>query len=188
MVLFDKRKTFIVSAACHFFGVPLDDKEIAEEKLALDKFLDESTCRTLCARPVGINEDNAWLELTNELQTGENTLVFYKISATEVTEENFHHLVQVTSTGDREGTALIEALRQVWAPTLQSFGLRTSFRKKLEKNLLGVLPLTSLHDEEIYWKKKYEEVKKSDEKLSCEEVIKTLRGIRLEFDNAAVSS
>lgn len=80
MVLVDKRRYLIVSTAGYFFGasVQQDDDDI-EDREILDRFLEQSSCRTLCAQPADANRDQVRLKLTTELPTGRNTLVFFKV-------------------------------------------------------------------------------------------------------------
>lgn len=104
-----------------------------------------------------------------------------------MTERNFHDLVQVTTTGSGKGSTLLEALRQVWAPTLLSSGLNSSYLKKLEENLLGSSAATSVVEEENYWRKTWEDAKRSHDKTIYAEAVKTLRSIRAELESAAVA-
>jgi len=110
-----------------------------------------------------------------------------QVTAAVITEENFHDVVQVASTGCGDGSVLIEGLRQVWAPTLRSFGLNTSCLKKLEEKLLSCGFSTTIAKEEKFWKKRWDEVKRSHEKTICEEAEKSVKNIRVELENAAVS-
>ncbi|KZC10148.1 Cytoplasmic dynein 2 heavy chain 1 [Dufourea novaeangliae] len=188
MVVVDKRGSLIVSTAGHFFGVPLEDEEIvAEDESMLDNFLDRATCRTLCAQPANTENNAGRLKLSNDLPVGRNTLVFFKLVESPVTEKNFHDLVHVTSTGSGERSTLIEALRQVWAPTLRSSGLNTTCLKKLEENLLGSSTTTSVLEEEDHWRKKWEEAKRSHDKTIYGEAVKSLKSIRAELESAAVA-
>lgn len=106
-----------------------------------------------------------------------------------MTEKNFHDLVHVTTTGGGKGSTLIEALRQVWAPTLRSSGLDLSYLKKLEENLLlGSSSATgSVHEEENYWRKIWESAKRSHDRMIYGEGVKILRSIRAELERAAVA-
>ncbi|KAL2743989.1 cytoplasmic dynein 2 heavy chain 1 [Vespula maculifrons] len=186
MVVIDRRGSFIVSTAGYFFGVPVqEDKKWSSP--VLEKFFNHSTCRTLCAQPIQPENDELPLKLSNELLAGKNTLVFFKLSASIVTEENFHDLVQVTSIGAGEGSALIEVLRQVWAPTLKSSGFDPASLKKLEEDLLGPRPPTSIAEEEAFWIKRSNEATRSRDKTSFDEAAKILNDIRNELENAAVS-
>ncbi|XP_076748967.1 dynein cytoplasmic heavy chain beethoven [Xylocopa sonorina] len=188
MVVTDKRRSLIVSTAGHFFGVPSsDDETLADEQTVLDNFLDRATCRLLCARPAEVADDEAGLKLSNELPVGRNTLVFFKLTDASVTEKNFHELVQITTTGSGKGSTLVEALRQVWAPTLRSSGLDSSYLKKLEENLLGSPATGSVLEEEDHWRKKWEGAKRSHDKTIYAEAVKTLKSIRAELESAAVS-
>lgn len=81
MVIKDMRETFIVSMANDFLGIgnklPLLNPE---DHASLDKFLDVSTCRTLCAQLNYDDGDNIELKLTNELSGAKRkTLVFFKV-------------------------------------------------------------------------------------------------------------
>ncbi|KAF7378965.1 hypothetical protein HZH66_015199 [Vespula vulgaris] len=186
MVVIDRRGSFIVSTAGYFFGVPVqEDKKWSSP--VLENFFNHSTCRTLCAQPIQPENDELPLKLSNELLAGKNTLVFFKLSASIVTEENFHDLVQVTSIGAGEGSALIEVLRQVWAPTLKSSGFDPASLKKLEEDLLGPRPPTSIAEEEAFWIKRSNEATRSRDKTSFDEAAKILNDIRNELENAAVS-
>jgi len=112
---------------------------------------------------------------------------FVQVTAAAVTEENFHDVVQVTSTGCGDGSVLIEGLRQVWAPTLRSSGLSTSCLKKLEEKLLSSGFSTTVTEEEKFWKRKRDEAKRSHERTNFEEAAKSVKNIRVELENAAVS-
>lgn len=109
------------------------------------------------------------------------------MTAAVITEENFHDVVQVASIGCGDGSVLIEGLRQVWAPTLRSSGLSTSCLKKLEEKLLSSGFSITVAEEEEYWRRKRDEVKRSHEKTICEEAAKSVKNIRVELENAAVS-
>ncbi|XP_014611048.1 PREDICTED: cytoplasmic dynein 2 heavy chain 1 [Polistes canadensis] len=188
MVMIDKRGSFIVSTAGYFFGVPLGNEENSKLSLpVLDKFFNQSTCRTLCAQPIQSENDEITLKLSNELLVGKNTLVFFKLAAKIVTEENFHDLVQVTSIGGGESLTLIEVLRQVWAPTLKSFGFDPTSLKKLEEDLLGPRPPTSITEEESFWIKRSNEASRTRDKTTFDEAAIILNNIKKEFENAAVS-
>ncbi|XP_031838829.2 dynein cytoplasmic heavy chain beethoven isoform X1 [Nomia melanderi] len=188
MVVIDKRSSLILSTAGHFFGVPLtDDEAIVDGGSVLDNFLDRPTCRTLCAQPTDSKGNEARLKLSNELSVGRNTLVFFKLTEAPVTEKNFHDLVHVTSTGSEKGSTLIEALRQVWGPTLRSSGLSPSYLKKLEESLLGSPVTTSVLEEEDYWRKRWEDAKRSHDKTIYAEAVKSLKSIRAELESAAVA-
>ena len=104
-----------------------------------------------------------------------------------MTERNFHDLVQVTTTGSGKGSTLVEALRQVWAPTLRSSGLNSAYLKKLEENILGQPTTASVVEEEDYWRKTWEDAKRSHDKTIYAEAVKTLRSIRTELESAAVA-
>lgn len=104
-----------------------------------------------------------------------------------MTEKNFHDLVHIMTTGCGKGSTLIEALRQVWAPTLRSSGLDSSYLKKLEENLLGSSAASSVHEEENYWRKIWENAKRSHDKMIYGEGVKILRSIRAELEQAAVA-
>ncbi|KOX76673.1 Cytoplasmic dynein 2 heavy chain 1 [Melipona quadrifasciata] len=165
MVVIDKRRSLIVSTAGHFFGVPVkDDETIADEQTVLDNFLDRAGCRILCAQPADVEDEEVRLKLSNELPVGRNTLVFFKLTEAPVTERNFHDLVQVTTTGSGKGSTL-----------------------KLEENLLGTPATTSVAEEEDYWKKTWEDAKRSHDKTIYAEAVKTLRSIRAELESAAVA-
>lgn len=110
-----------------------------------------------------------------------------QVTAAVVTEENFHDLVQVASTGCGDGSVLIEGLRQVWAPTLRSSGLNTSCLKKLEEKLLSSGFSITVAEEEEFWRRKRDEVKRSHERTVCDEAIKSVKNIRIELENAATS-
>ncbi|KAL0104886.1 hypothetical protein PUN28_016497 [Cardiocondyla obscurior] len=188
MVVADKRRHLIVSTAEHFFSASVQhDEENIEDREILDRFLEQSSCRTLCAQPVDNDRNRIRLKLSTELPAGRNTLVFFKVTAAAVTEDNFHDLVQVTSTGCGDGSVLIEGLRQVWAPTLRSSGLSASCLKKLEEKLLSSGFSTTVAEEEEFWKQKRSEAKRSHERTNCEEAIKSVKNIRVELESAAVS-
>lgn len=110
-----------------------------------------------------------------------------QVTAAVVTEENFHDVVQVASTGSGDGSVLIEGLRQVWAPTLRSSGLSTLCLKKLEEKLLSSGFSTTVTEEEEFWRRKRDEVKRSHEKTVCDEAVKSVKNIRVELENAATS-
>lgn len=80
MVVADKRRRLIVSTAGHFFSASVQHDEVdVEDREILDRFLEQSSCRTLCARPVEANRDQVRLKLSTELPAGRNTLVFFKV-------------------------------------------------------------------------------------------------------------
>lgn len=110
-----------------------------------------------------------------------------QVTAATVTEENFHDVVQVASTGCGDGSVLIEGLRQVWGPTLRSSALSTSCLKNLEERLLSSGFSTTAVEEEEFWKRKQDEVKRSHERTNCEEAAKSVKNIRGEIESAAVS-
>lgn len=107
--------------------------------------------------------------------------------ASTITNDNLHDLIQVTSIVGNPGSILIEALHQVWSPTLQSSGVNLTCLKKLEEDILGPKPALSLIEEEALWMKKYEETKKSRDKKVIDEIIKIIKSIKNELENAAVS-
>ncbi|XP_078052127.1 dynein cytoplasmic heavy chain beethoven [Augochlora pura] len=191
MVVVDKRRSLIVSTAGHFFGVPVadaaNDEAVVDSESVLENFLDRATCRTLCAQPADNEDNEVRLQLTSELPVGRNTLVFFKLKEAAVTEKNFYDLVHVTSTGSGKESTLIEALRQVWAPTFRSSGLSSSYLKKLEENLLGSSITTSVFEEEDHWRKRWEEAKRSHDKTIFAEAVKSLKSIRAELESAAVA-
>lgn len=88
MVVADKRRRLIVSTAGHFFSASVQhDEEDVEDREILDRFLEQSSCRTLCARPVEAADQNqVRLKLSTELPAGRNTLVFFKVPETLVRE------------------------------------------------------------------------------------------------------
>ncbi|XP_015119188.1 cytoplasmic dynein 2 heavy chain 1 [Diachasma alloeum] len=186
MVVVDRREAFIVSTASHFFGISPNNALEPEDHMVLDRFLDTPQSRTLCAQP-GESDDSSHLRLSNEASGGKNTLVFFKLSASSITNDNFHELVQVASTGGNSGSALIEALRQVWAPTLESSGLSTSYLKKLEEDLLGPRPASTLLEEEASFRKKKEDAKRSSDRKLFEEACRIVKDIRVELETAAIS-
>lgn len=104
-----------------------------------------------------------------------------------MTDQNFHDLVQVTSIGRNGGQSLIEALRQVWQPTLEKSGVNPTSLKKLENELFGPKPATSISEEIDYWQSKRKEAKRSHEKKVYEEAMGTLRQIRAELESASIS-
>ncbi|XP_017891098.1 cytoplasmic dynein 2 heavy chain 1 isoform X2 [Ceratina calcarata] len=189
MVVIDKRRSLIVSTAGHFFGVPLENDygSSVNEETVLANFLDRATCRILCAQPAEVDDEEARLRLSNELSDDRNTLVFFKLTEAAVTEKNFHDLVQITTTGSGKGSTLVEALRQVWEPTLRSSGLDSSYLKKLEEHLLGSSAATSVLEEEEHWTKKREDAKRSHERTVLAEALKILRSIRAELESAAAA-
>ncbi|XP_029665147.1 cytoplasmic dynein 2 heavy chain 1 [Formica exsecta] len=189
MVVVDKRKYLIASTAGYFFGASVQhDEDDIEDREILDRFLEQSSCKILCARPIDADQKQVRLKLSTELGAGTvNNLVFFKMTAAVITEENFHDVVQVASIGCGDGSVLIEGLRQVWAPTLRSSGLSTSYLKKLEEKLLSSGFSITVAEEEEYWRRKRDEVKRSHEKTICEEAAKSVKNIRVELENAAVS-
>lgn len=96
-------------------------------------------------------------------------------------------MVQVTSIGFGEGSALIEVLRQVWAPTLKSSGFDPASLKKLEEDLFGPRPSTSIAEEEAFWIKRSNEATRTRDKTSFDEAAKIWNDIKNELENAAVS-
>lgn len=93
----------------------------------------------------------------------------------------------MASTSSDSGAALIEALRQVWAPTLKSSGLNAAYLKKLEEDLLGPRPPSTLLEEEAFWQRKKEDAKKSHDRKLFEEAVRMVKDIRAELESAAIS-
>lgn len=82
MVVADKRRYLIISTAEHFFSASVQhDEEDVEEREILDRFLEQSSCRALCARPIDADRNQVRLKLSTELSAGRNTLVFFKVNA-----------------------------------------------------------------------------------------------------------
>ncbi|XP_058798637.1 cytoplasmic dynein 2 heavy chain 1 [Phymastichus coffea] len=188
MVAIDKRQTFVVATAHNFFGVPVNDQFGKDELDAIDKFLDEKKCRTLCAIALASpTHSGRHVKLTNNLSFGENTLVFFKISDSTVTEENFHEIVQVTSISKNSVASLAEALRQVWSPALQSSGFDSLLLKRLENQLLGPRTASSLLEEETHMREKSELAKTSAEKKLYEQAVLYLKNLRRELESAAIA-
>lgn len=80
MVVADKRRYLIISTAGHFFSASVrDDEDDIEDREILDRFLEQSSCRTLCARPIDEDRGQVRLKLSTELTAGKNTLVFFKV-------------------------------------------------------------------------------------------------------------
>jgi len=80
MVVVDKRRYLIVSTAGHFFNTSVQpDDDDVEDREILDRFLEQSSCRTLCARPIDADQKQARLKLSIDLSAGKNTLVFFKV-------------------------------------------------------------------------------------------------------------
>lgn len=81
MVVVDKRRYLIVSTAGYFFGASVQhDEEDVEDREILDRFLEQSSCRILCARPVDADRKQVRLKLTTELGADTaNSLVFFKV-------------------------------------------------------------------------------------------------------------
>lgn len=106
-----------------------------------------------------------------------------------VTDENFHDLIHIVTTGGSRigGKALIESLRQVWAPTLQSSGVNASCLKRLEEDILGPKASASILEEENLWKRKRDDAKKSHDRKVAEEAVDIVKSIREELENAATS-
>lgn len=105
-----------------------------------------------------------------------------------VSNENFQELVQVASTIGNPGTALLEALHQVWAPTLLTSGVNLTCLKKLEEDILGRgLTSISLTEEEQYWKEKKKEENNNHTRKIIEQVIKNIKDIKVELESAATS-
>lgn len=104
-----------------------------------------------------------------------------------MTDQNFHDLVQVTSIGRNGGQSLIEALKQVWTPTLEKSGVSAVSLKKLENELFGPRPATSISEEIDYWQGKRREAKRSHERKVFDEAMGTLRQIRAELESASIS-
>ncbi|XP_046488904.1 cytoplasmic dynein 2 heavy chain 1 [Neodiprion pinetum] len=196
MVKLDGGRSLIVSTASHYFGVPVDANPAIAGTPEIEKFLDEPSCRTLCAQPR--ESEDMGLKLTIELPSrGGNTLVFFKVKAAAVTDENFHDLVQVVTTGGNakragssntgEGSALLSALRLVWGPTLQRAGVAGDLLKRLEEGLLGPRPATTVLEEQATWERRASGGKSSEERRVAIEATETLKRMRLELDRAAAS-
>lgn len=81
MVVVDKRKYLIVSTAGYFFGASVQhDEDDIEDREILDRFLEQSSCKILCARPIDADQKQVRLKLSTELGAGTvNNLVFFKV-------------------------------------------------------------------------------------------------------------
>lgn len=80
MVIADKRRFLIISTAGHFFGTSVQyEEEDREDREILDRFLEQSACRTLCVKPIDNNRDQIRLKLSTDLPANGNTLVFFKV-------------------------------------------------------------------------------------------------------------
>lgn len=135
MVIADKRRNLIVSTSLNYFGVDrktVDDRDY-DNDITLDKFLEEAQCQRICAI---FDSESESLEFSSssiriEEKNNKKYLVFFKMRDSRVSEENFHEVVQVTSTVSRNSVAA--ALRQVWTPALPE--REALLLKKLEKEL-----------------------------------------------------
>ncbi|XP_011502016.1 PREDICTED: cytoplasmic dynein 2 heavy chain 1 [Ceratosolen solmsi marchali] len=186
MVVIDRRRSFILTTAHHFFGVPHDEDLDSNEVSLLDNFLDRAKCRTLYAAFLFSNSESR-VSLTNELSVGNNTLVFFKISDSLVTETNFHDVVQMTSVSKNSATALAEELRQVWTPALRTAGVDSLFLKKLEIELLGPKAISSLVEEETFMREKARGARTPAESRLYEQAVFYLTSIRRDMESAAVT-
>lgn len=113
-----------------------------------------------------------------------------------VTDENFHDLVQVATTGSGtkrganetgESSALINALRLVWGPALQRAGVAGNLLKKLEEGLLGPRAATTVLEEQTVWERRSSNAKSSEDRRVSLEAAQTLKHIRVELDRVASS-
>ncbi|CAD6239204.1 GSCOCG00008639001-RA-CDS, partial [Cotesia congregata] len=111
----------------------------------------------------------------------------FQLRSSQVTSDNFHELVQILSTTGSP-SLLLESLRQVWNPTLQSSGVTLTSLKKLEEDILGPRAASTLLEESNYWLKQLDHSKKSSERSAIQDLIKLLQDIRSELDNAASSN
>ncbi|KAF7991046.1 hypothetical protein HCN44_000861 [Aphidius gifuensis] len=186
MPAIEKKESFIILTACNFFGLSTNTSLDPEDHSVLDVFLDTPTTRAICARPKDTNASSK-LKLTQELTSNKKILVFFKLKSLTVTNDNFHELVQVASTVGNSKSLLIEALRQVWAPTLNSSGLNKNYIKKLEDDILGPIKSSKLIEEELLWKKRCDKAKRNDDKILFEKVERSLSEIRVEFESAETS-
>lgn len=80
--------------------------------------------------------------------------------------------MQVASIGFGEGNVLLKVLRQVWAPTLKSSGFDPTILTKLEEDLLGPRPSTSIAEEEAFWMKRGNEATRTRDETSFDEAAK----------------
>uniref|UniRef100_A0ABD2XKY5 Dynein heavy chain, cytoplasmic n=1 Tax=Trichogramma kaykai TaxID=54128 RepID=A0ABD2XKY5_9HYME len=143
MVATENRKSYIIETARRFFGLVVagEESSLGRPELALlDNFFDRPKCRSLYAtvRLADSSPRKSKIELSDRLPNGQNTLVFFKISETAVTEDNFRDVVQITSIGGRAAAtreALAESIRQVWCPALEDAGYDSLSLKKLANEL-----------------------------------------------------
>ena len=100
MVALDKRRNYIVATASNFFGATNSSLKLeSEELLLLNKFLDESKCKTLCAVHLLDSEfKETRVKLTNRLSSDDNTLVFYKVSFSTILSKK---LINVNETKEK---------------------------------------------------------------------------------------
>lgn len=78
-------------------------------------------------------------------------------------------MVQVTSIGFGEGNVLLKVQRQVRAPTLKSSGFDPATLQKLEEDLLGPRPSTSIAEKEAFWMKRSNEATRTRDETSFDE-------------------
>lgn len=79
MPAIEKRESFIISTASHFFGLSTNNSLDPEDHSVLDRFLDTPGSRAICARPKNSN-DSSQLKLTEELPGNKKILVFFKVN------------------------------------------------------------------------------------------------------------
>jgi hypothetical protein len=80
MVVIDRRQSYILTTAHNFFGVPPEDDTPEERDVSiLERFLNETKCRILCATPLLLNSEHR-VRLTNDFSMANNALVFFKVS------------------------------------------------------------------------------------------------------------
>lgn len=94
--------------------------------------------------------------------------------------------MQVASTAGNSSSSLIEALRQVWAPTLQSTGLNSTLIKKLEDDIFGPGKPSTLIEEESFWKKHGDKTK-TNSRQYFKDAQKIIGEIRVELESAETS-
>ncbi|KAJ8675958.1 hypothetical protein QAD02_011744 [Eretmocerus hayati] len=189
MVAADPRRNFIVATANSFFGISNQNDLSDEEILLIEKFSDNARCRTIYAvSQTSTGYSAPRVRLTDQLPAGVNTLVFFKIKESRLTEENVREVVQVSSLSTKSDLVagqLAEALRELWGPALREFaGLEPALLGRLRAELLGPRACRCLTDEEAYMQDKATEARDPEPYKVAAHALKEMRR---EIESAAQS-
>ncbi|KAM9801492.1 cytoplasmic dynein 2 heavy chain 1 [Neosynchiropus ocellatus] len=111
----DARKKFVLTTTGNFYGQ--EPSSSLYDSSELNNFLDDGNEFVL-----SICRHDSGLQLSNKIEavaeSNEKVLVFFKLYPTEITEENLHHSLLVSSMLNSPINTLYQAVKQVFAPVL----------------------------------------------------------------------